>query len=244
MPGALGAVSEELFALNPITGQQLWRFTPSIGPATTFRRIATDGTHFIVASSHLFSVDAFNGKERWVRAVADDTLSPVINDIVTRDGVLFAGYLVYHPQPYNRGVGGVMAVSTTTGDVLWHRLFQDSTTDYWIDELEINSTHLYALDSKGRIQVLDKSNGNVVRVIEREESNESTSRPQFRMTQLLVSDDTLIVSASSRQAAISAINARTFDKLWSVNIPGFSVSQVVIDDSNVYAVAALGNSLY
>ena len=126
----MGLENGSISALRPRNGAPLWTFSlaggldHSVDPPVTVR----NGLLYVGSlSGYVAILDAATGATHWRVCIANDSCdaptagtewsTPLVTDGAIYLGVTFAD--LQHPHPPGGSAGGVYALDTTTGSVLW-----------------------------------------------------------------------------------------------------------------------------
>jgi outer membrane protein assembly factor BamB/predicted Ser/Thr protein kinase len=153
----VGTLNRAVYALNALTGKLLWRHLMS--PATAKTQFLVPAQGVLAAANGYtgvaptgwaggaYGLDPGTGKLLW------STQAVYVNGLDTAGGMVYMGAAVRDPD-----TGGVSAVSTSTGELLW--TFDMPTTVDINGTVKVSNGVVYVNSSKGEIFALNAATGN------------------------------------------------------------------------------------
>ena len=237
----------DLFALDPTTGTQVWKYSPSVGAWPGYSKQFLDGSTIYCGSAtgHVYAVDAKSGTERWVSHIVADTSTNVYSPLVS-GGTVFVAYTHFVPIPHLRKIGGLAALDEATGRVLWSTLLPQSdtadVTGVWGDPnaIELTPTTVVTQAADDRFYVLNRQTGEIVATLP---TSTFTSGPTFLHPEdfpsLGVTSNSVIV-ASSEFTSISAISMDGARLLWRIPFAFGSPTRITVGADRIYSGAGAG----
>ena len=100
-----GSDDGNLYALNAVTGMDLWQFTAGPGNTMINPTVVNGAVYSCSGNSFLYALNASTGAQLWNYSLLDDFTSPAV-----------ANGVIYLAGGYN---GNVYALNASTGAVLW-----------------------------------------------------------------------------------------------------------------------------
>lgn len=238
----------DLFALDPATGHQLWKFNPSVGAWPGYSKQWTDGSTIVCGSAtgHVYAVDVNTGSERWVSHIVDDTNTNVYSPVVA-DGVIYVGYTHFEKPPHLRKTGGMAALDFATGRLLWNLLLPhgDSmdVTGVWADPnaIVLTPTMVIAFAANDKLYGVDRQSGQLLTTL----PPTTFAKPGFPILNpedlpSVATTGGMIIAASSTLTTISAMSAGDLQHLWTLAFPFGSPTRINVDADRIYSGAAGG----
>jgi outer membrane protein assembly factor BamB len=237
----------DLFALDPATGQQVWKFSPSVGAWPGYSKQWTDGNVIICGSAtgHVYAVDAATGVERWATHIVDDTNTNVYTPVVS-NGIVFVGYTHFIGIPHLQVNGGVAALDVATGRLLWANLLPhgDSTdnTGVWgdPDAIVLTPSMVVTQVAVDRLYGLDRETGSVLVTRPAETfANVPVSKKPSDLPSIATSNN-LVIVASSSLVTLTALSADDLEPRWKVAFVFGSPTRITVSSDRIYSGAGGG----
>lgn len=120
--------SNWLHAMDRLTGEPVWSFTPS--DDWPGRNAVLAGDRLIGTGERVYSIDPSTGDVEWER-----DLGELPSALTYDDGVVYFGArapMETETPPTPLGAGHVMAMDAATGEVLWKYFVDDHPTEAWV----------------------------------------------------------------------------------------------------------------
>jgi len=224
----------DLFALDPSSGDVVWRFQPSNASGVGMFLIAADDQHAFVGArngrGHLYSVALSDGQLQWDASLYPDDSTRVADPIIA-DGVVYARFHVWRANGVF--VGGAAAVDATTGRIIWSVQLPFETTPRsmitWADA--IDPTHFFVSTDDGRVFALSRSDGQIQWI-----APPRSSRVDIRP--LAVAGSVLIVG--STDGTVTAVRTSDGMQLWQETANRGSITPAMVVNGNQVYVTHLG----
>lgn len=136
----------DVFALDPDTGDELWRTSIAERTTVTSSPILIDQTLFVTAESGvMYALDVASGMPLWEIEIG----APVYNTASTN------GRLIFVPTTRGR----LIAVDTFNRDVAWVYEIGDATVRFSAPAYDVHQDRLIVSATSGEVRALDAKNG-------------------------------------------------------------------------------------
>jgi outer membrane protein assembly factor BamB len=236
----------DLFALDPASGNQVWKYSPSIGAWPGYSNQFLDGNTIFCgsASGHVYAVDAASGTEQWVSQISSDTTTNVYSPLVS-GGTVYAAFTEFQPIPHLRKNGGIAALNEATGTLLWStRLPQADSADVtgvWGDPhaIELTPTTVVAQAADDKFYALDRLTGAIVATLPASTFALGPTLPPEDAPSLGINGNIIIV-ASRTFTSLSAVSADRTTLLWKDKFAFGSPTRITVGTDRIYSGAAAG----
>jgi len=235
----------DLFALDPATGHQVWKYAPSVGAWPGWDKQWTDGSIIICGSAtgHVYAVDAATGVERWVSHFVDDTNTNVYSPVVS-NGTIFVGFTHFVPPPHLQKTGGVAALDAATGALRWKVLLPQSDsadeTGVWSDPdaILLTPTAVLTQAADDKFFAVDRQTGSIITSLPASDFGNAFGHPTDVPSIAPARD--LIIVATSDLTTITAVSATNLKPVWRVAFPFGSPTRISASADRIYSGAAAG----
>lgn len=236
----------DLFALDPATGNQVWKYSPSVGAWPGYSKQFLDGNTIICGSAtgHVYAVDAASGTEQWVSHIVPDTTTNVYSPLVSA-GVIYVAYTRFQPIPHLHKSGGVAALDESTGTLLWSTLLpQTDSADFtgvWADPsaIELTPSTVVTEAADDKFYALDRRTGAIVATLPAATFALGPTLPPEDLPSLGITGNSVIV-ASSTFTTVSAVSADRSTLLWRDKFAFGSPMRITVGVDRIYSGAAGG----
>lgn len=223
---SLVAGDEDVFGLDPLTGEIRWRFTPPEGRRLGRWIMAARGDTVITGSSsgHVFAIEASSGAELW-RVRLPDALAPsglttdVFDPAIVGEQVFAAFTARLSSYPFY--AGGVVALAAHSGAIQWVRSLPEpySTPSHnGAFGVAVSSTIVAAWSLTGHVYGFDRNDGTLRWTVGPDAAvlrYDGVAQDDFRP--LVTSGDRFVIGSGLRW--VTGVAAATGQQLWRTRLP-------------------------
>ncbi|HEY8475127.1 MAG TPA: carboxypeptidase regulatory-like domain-containing protein [Natronosporangium sp.] len=217
--------SDTVFALDAVTGEQLW--ATDIGSNVFFGPAVADGIVAAASEQQLVALDAATGEVRWT--LPRDELFVASPSIA--DGTVYATTTVPEPNPFATTTrGSLIAVDAATGELRWEVAAHgdgEGTAPAVYGDLVIAGSH-----GLGMVAAYNRHTGEPVWHYGLEVSGGVSSS-------IMVSGDGYVVAGAQLDRRIFVLDAATGELVWEqrlaesvVSSPAFAEGRLVVADAD------------
>jgi outer membrane protein assembly factor BamB len=219
-------VSDQLYALDKQTGEEVWRF--DTGGRTKSTPAIADGTIYVPvpANSNVFAVDTETGQRQWNRVV--DGLAGETSVTVTDGTVILLGQTTYGCYPC-RQKATVVTLDAKDGELEWHTTVNDMDHDIPQRAPAVANGKIYITVRSGGLYAFDAESGEkswLLRI-----GGETFTPP-------IIADETIFVTSGPR---IHAVDLETYEEQWRFKTAGRIATPPAVADESVYVASGDGN---
>ena len=240
--GAVVVGDQDVFGLDLLSGQILWRFAPSgvLNPGLILPAAAGPNVIITSSSGHLFSVVAATGAINWVTQILGDDDLRIFTPIV-RDGDVFISFTQGVISQLQRG--GVARIALQDGAVRWWKYLpppSDTNRSSLTLEPALAGDVLAAASRDGPTFGFRVSDGALAWTLPTAPELLTGPGAPFQELAPLASNGTLIFVGSS-QGRIRAVDPATGNVVWE-RLPGYGgTGWLAADSTHLAAIFPLGD---
>jgi len=239
--GLLVVGQNDLYALDPKNGKEVWRIAASANSAPGFPSVV-DGSTLIATTNagQVFALDARTGATKWTaRVVADTETAPQVDVFSPRvaNGVVYAAFTRVDAAHFVAG-SGLAAVDESSGRLLWSTLLPGvrSIGASGSSAVALAPASLMALGFGDTIYVFDRQSGRLTTSLPPEMFSPPGSHTQ--PFSIAAFGNTLAVGTEGQAPiTLSALDATTLHPLWQTRFQSAEIDLLAPDGGRVYAVA-------
>ena len=226
---------EDVFSLDPASGEIQWRFTPSSGrnPGLFLPSVADGVVYCGSSSGHVYALSAISGQLIWqTKLLPRDTVS-VYNPVVVGDiiGVAFADFVL---SDNDEPLGGVAVLDRTSGAIRWLEYMPPTRTPdapTAATGAAIAGSVIVAESRDGPVHAFDLATGT---------HRWAASGFFDRDIRPIVTDGTRIVVGSSSAKRLIALDPADGREIWKLDTPLGGAGALRLADGELIFVYAGG----
>ncbi|MDQ2055527.1 PQQ-binding-like beta-propeller repeat protein [Halobellus sp. H-GB7] len=219
-------VSDQLYALDKQTGEEVWRF--DTGGRTKSTPAIADGTIYVPVpdNGNVFAVDVETGQRQWNRVV--DGLAGQTSVTVADGTVIVLGQTTYGCYPC-RQKAAVVALDAEDGELEWDTMVNDMNHDI---------PQRAPAVANGKVYITVRSGGLYAFDIESGEKSWLLGIGGETFTPPVIVDETILVTSGPR---VHAVDLETYEEQWRFKTAGQIGTPPAAADGSVYVASGDGN---